>query len=938
MNTVEIKIVINGKEAIATLQLTDENVQKVAERLNVLGTQGSNSIELLRQKAAMLTQLLENSELGSPQFNELAEMSADANKELAAAEAQLFKVTGTSGNARMAVTSFSQTLSDSTQFQNGFRYGVQAIGNNLEQMISYLGAVKAESAATGQSMTKMLTGALAGPGGVMIALTAVIALLQILPGLFENSGDSVKEFSLTTLAGERTLSDYAQAIENVQKEFREMNVEEIKDKFIEIDNQIQQSKRRADETMNSWSGQLKAFLNMRFGTTFDLTGGEGERTALLERTKKVGEEELANRSRVKILDDEIAALREAQNKKGSDAKAIADQIEVKERERANLLKSTNERLSEQAAIAIRLQKAQVDAMEEGINKERAAAQLRFTEAKAELDEELREKKITQQQYTQFLALEEQKRDNDFRAIEQQKNTFAIETRAAALKRMSEMEHEEALSRIDLDERVALSKAKTEQERLEITRDFAMKRVEAEANAQAEILLIERQALQAKLHSATGSDAEKIRVDLQANTDALNKILSDVAQQKAQITVDFVIGTQELAPLDSIAGKEAEIARLQKEYARETNAQQRELLQQRIQEHQQALQVLTYSEEQFVRDVYSASKNLYSQVSDLINQNIQQDADRKLRALENERTVRQKEIENDKRSALEQLQRERRQRLEHAKTAAEKERINLEFNNRQQSLENEFALRKEQAQQETAAKEQAIKVEAFNAQKNLSYVTAVINIAEGITKALASAPPPFNLILAGLTAAAGAVQLAVISNSQPPGMKEGGLFTEDGVVKGPGGPKDDKVNARLSNGEFVSNAETTKKSLPMLEEANRKKIAITETEEFRRYVYRQFGEDVAVKFADGGLVGEVKEKALPLMKFRVPELLTEAMVMQRVVLPEGREIDLSSVEQKLDKLDELIRVVKQKEFAAYLDRKKMTKEISIQQKIDREGRF
>jgi hypothetical protein len=58
-------------------------------------------------------------------------------------------------------------------------------------------------------------------------------------------------------------------------------------------------------------------------------------------------------------------------------------------------------------------------------------------------------------------------------------------------------------------------------------------------------------------------------------------------------------------------------------------------------------------------------------------------------------------------------------------------------------------------------------EAFGANKAAASITAGINTFEGVTKALAAAPPPFNFVLAGLTAAAGAVQIGKINSTQPP---------------------------------------------------------------------------------------------------------------------------------------------------------------------------
>ena len=69
-----------------------------------------------------------------------------------------------------------------------------------------------------------------------------------------------------------------------------------------------------------------------------------------------------------------------------------------------------------------------------------------------------------------------------------------------------------------------------------------------------------------------------------------------------------------------------------------------------------------------------------------------------------------------------------------------------------------------------------------------------------------------------------------------GAGTGGLaypqFADGGPVTGPGGPRDDKVLARLSHGEFVVNAASTAKHRAMLEAINRG----------------------APRFADGGIVG------------------------------------------------------------------------------------
>ncbi|MGY4351545.1 hypothetical protein ACVWXM_008038 [Bradyrhizobium sp. GM7.3] len=67
--------------------------------------------------------------------------------------------------------------------------------------------------------------------------------------------------------------------------------------------------------------------------------------------------------------------------------------------------------------------------------------------------------------------------------------------------------------------------------------------------------------------------------------------------------------------------------------------------------------------------------------------------------------------------------------------------------------------------------------------------------------------------------------------------------DGGYIAGPGGPRDDKIHARLSNGEFVINAASTAKHRAALEAINADRIP---------------------RFANGGLVGGTGSAAAPMI--------------------------------------------------------------------------
>lgn len=78
------------------------------------------------------------------------------------------------------------------------------------------------------------------------------------------------------------------------------------------------------------------------------------------------------------------------------------------------------------------------------------------------------------------------------------------------------------------------------------------------------------------------------------------------------------------------------------------------------------------------------------------------------------------------------------------------------------------------------KRKALEKQSATERKKIAIAMAIINVAEGVTKALSSMPPPFNIILAAITAAAGALQIALIK-SQPIGAAKGAIFKQKALL-------------------------------------------------------------------------------------------------------------------------------------------------------------
>ena len=106
----------------------------------------------------------------------------------------------------------------------------------------------------------------------------------------------------------------------------------------------------------------------------------------------------------------------------------------------------------------------------------------------------------------------------------------------------------------------------------------------------------------------------------------------------------------------------------------------------------------------------------------------------------------------------------------------------------------------------------------SAGKLLASASAVINTGLGISKALASSAPPFNIASAALVGVAGLKSIEKINSVQvpKPTLK---TYATGGLVIGPGSGTSDSIPAYLSNGESVINARSTALFKPILSAIN-----------------------------------------------------------------------------------------------------------------------
>lgn len=158
-------------------------------------------------------------------------------------------------------------------------------------------------------------------------------------------------------------------------------------------------------------------------------------------------------------------------------------------------------------------------------------------------------------------------------------------------------------------------------------------------------------------------------------------------------------------------------------------------------------------------------------------------------------------------------------IENSRNVADSEIADLDRQLQQRIIsQEEYDSRRKAAEKKQQEAEKEAKRKAFETNKQVSYLQAIISTAQATVAALGNIPyTPANIALAAATAAAGAVQVALIASQPTPKFAKGVID-----LKGPGTSTSDSIHAMLSRGESVITSEATQKHKGLLEAINKGK--------------------------------------------------------------------------------------------------------------------
>ena len=664
-----------------------------------------------------------------------------------------------SGAARSTMIGLNYTLRDSPYLFANLNMGIMAISNNIGPMVDGLIAMRNEAGSM-RGFIRSLGQSLIGPAGLSLALSGVVALVQVFSFVSAKAKRDATDLGKSAKDAGEEFDIFATSIDDYNEAAKKVSTSKLQEELKKVEERL----KTVNDRQRELNEESLKYVGLPYQTALSKIGAElanltKEETELQKKQQETNDI-IEQRGIIEETNISIAEKRAAMEKSRdeNEIKALAAEIAGLEAERDRLIKVADP--AKQTAELDKQRKAERDFYAE---KEDLALRLGLIQGN-----------ISEEQ----LLAEQEKRLNARLAV-------------ADLEERREIELD--LARIEID-KAELAK-KTEAQKLkdgQATADFNAKVAEQER---------EMALKNAELSAIQGAGEGPLKAQYQAQIDLLNlrkasmneelqllqqdlETRSDLSEQEKQdrilkanelkislIDIEKQIAAARMSESDKAAAKE------------EQNAERRK-------------QAISQSYE-FVTGTFGAMLNLQTQAE---QQAAQQSLNISLRRIENQR----------------------REALAFATSAAQKNRIEEQFNRQREAAER----RAERQMAEAASKD-------FGFKKVVAVAEGVMNTYNAATKAL-TAGPILGPILAGLIVSVGLAYVAKISAQKAPALAEGGLvpanvsngeflmtpdklrgnqqviqiINQSGKIKGPGGPKSDSIRAMIPAGSFVVNAAAT----------------------------------------------------------------------------------------------------------------------------------
>jgi len=435
-----VLIKLDVQEAGAEAQIVNLN-QKLSEL-----TQGEKEYELVLKKIA-----IQEDRLSKIQAKR-ATIQGNVLKETQNTTKVLNKQSDATGSATAATMELSRVISDAP-------YGIRGMANNISQLVSQLGSASLKAGGLTAAL-KLMWKALAGPLGIVLAITTVVSAFDFFYGGAKKAEDATKDFTDSLKELSTTLSGNFISQGNVNGKIEEyIKLIELRAKKEKLS--AENSEKILDFQKRIAEQEEKLVRNKKFADSFYKTDVLGNRVVSdyaqlkIAQNQVIGREKLINdlktqrnvevSKNLKLIQDVEEATKKLTAAEKGTLKSLKALKSEQEKKR-EAVSDTSKEYKKQTALIDELQK-KIEAIEGIKNKASKSKKLSFFKTPKELDIDVK--------------------NNEAELIKFQKK---IEQ-----------------SRIETERNESLSNARTEEERLRIKKIYDIKLLTAQILSEKKML-------------------------------------------------------------------------------------------------------------------------------------------------------------------------------------------------------------------------------------------------------------------------------------------------------------------------------------------------------------------------------------------------------------------------------------------------------------------
>jgi len=283
-DVLEFKLTIDGKEAIAVLDLTKGEFVELNDEVKKVSGSLQTAFDKITKDATATNTQLQNTNVQVKGFNASTQST----------------IPGVN-NMTLAISQFGWVLGDANMFLVNARMGMMSIANNIPMIVQAF--TQARQAAQGQvTVMQQLAAAISGGGGLLLGINALMFVMQLLPSLFDDTTKKVAE--------------QTDAIKTLKEKYADLTKEQLNNYITAREEELRKLEEKYPSTRTIVSGtgfsqrEITLTEKERYGSDYERYQQlQNELKALKETERDLGKIENI-RNRIKLNQEQLIKMNE----------------------------------------------------------------------------------------------------------------------------------------------------------------------------------------------------------------------------------------------------------------------------------------------------------------------------------------------------------------------------------------------------------------------------------------------------------------------------------------------------------------------------------------------------------------------------------------------------------------------------------------------------